>query len=142
MMRIGALSKSAGVDVETIRYYERIGLMPAPVRGANGYRAYSPEQLAHLVFIRHCRALDIGLADIRRLLDFSNQPDARCGDINQLIDQQLQRVRTRLESLHALERQLKALRGCCAGDLPIQGCGILNELNSPQLDTPRAASDR
>lgn len=129
-MRIGELSTRAGVDVETIRYYEKIGLMPEPSRGANGYRAYSERQLAQLTFIRHCRALDIGLADIRRLLEFSSHPADSCGDINHLIDEQLERVRSRLESLHALERQLQALRSCCTGNQPVQGCGILDELAS------------
>ncbi|HBM09884.1 Cd(II)/Pb(II)-responsive transcriptional regulator [Pseudomonas sp. Choline-3u-10] len=129
-MRIGELSTAANVDVETIRYYEKIGLMPAPERGSNGYRSYSSRQLAQLTFIRHCRALDIGLADIRRLLEFSNHPDASCGDINHLIDEQLERVRTRLENLHALERQLQELRSCCTGNRAMHGCGILNELTS------------
>jgi Cd(II)/Pb(II)-responsive transcriptional regulator len=142
MMRLGELSTTADVDVETIRYYEKVGLMPAPERGANGYRSYSTKQLAQLVFIRHCRALDIGLADIRRLLEFSNHPDANCGDINLLIDEQLERVRARLESVHALERQLQALRSCCTGNRPMQGCGILNELTSTRLDEVRRPSDR
>lgn len=133
-MRIGELSRMADVDVETIRYYERIGLMPVPERGANGYRAYSAKQLAHLVFIRHCRALDISLSDIRRLLAFSDQPDANCGDIDQLVDAQLDRVHARQESLRALEQQLQALRRCCAGGRPTQGCGILNELTGIRLD--------
>lgn len=131
-MRIGELSAAADVDVETIRYYEKIGLMPPPQRGANGYRAYDDRQLAQLTFIRHCRALDIGLADIRRLLEFSTHPDASCGDINLLIDEQLERVRARLESLHALERQLQTLRNACSGEHAIQGCGILNELSAGQ----------
>lgn len=127
-MRIGELSTATSVDVETIRYYEKIGLMPAPERGANGYRCYSARQLAQLTFIRHCRALDIGLADIRRLLEFSNHPEASCGDINHLIDEQLERVRTRLENLHALECQLQALRSCCTGNRAMHGCGILDQL--------------
>ena len=141
IMRIGELSTAAGVDVETIRYYEKVGLMPSPERGANGYRSYSQKQLAQLVFIRHCRALDIGLADIRRLLAFSNDPDSSCGDINLLIDEQLERVRARLESLHALERQLQELRSCCAGNRSTGGCGILNELASTRLDEARHSID-
>ncbi|MCQ4311083.1 Cd(II)/Pb(II)-responsive transcriptional regulator [Pseudomonas stutzeri] len=141
-MRIGELSTAADVDVETIRYYEKVGLMPAPERGANGYRSYSSKQLAHLVFIRHCRALDIGLADVRRLLEFSSHPDASCSDINLLIDEQLERVRTRLESLHALERQLQDLRSCCAGSQSSGGCGILDELASTRLDEARSPSDK
>ena len=138
-MRIGELSTAAGVDVDTIRYYEKIGLMPAPERGANGYRAYSSRQLAQLTFIRHCRALDIGLADIRRLLAFSSHPEDNCGDINHLIDDQLERVRSRLESLHALERQLQELRSCCSGNQPTHGCGILAELKTRPDEARRAA---
>lgn len=82
------------------------------------------------------------MADIRRLLEFSNHPDASCGDINLLIDEQLERVRARLESLHTLEQQLQALRSCCTGNRPMQGCGILNELTSTRLDEARRPSDR
>ena len=70
-MRIGELSAATGVDVETIRYYEREKLFAAPVRQANGYRAYGTIHLERLSFIRHCRALEIPLADIRRLLEFA-----------------------------------------------------------------------
>ncbi len=130
-MRIGELSKAAGVDVETIRYYERIGLMPAPARGANGYRAYTRKQLTQLAFIRHCRALDIALVDIRRLLTFADAPEEDCGDIDLLIDEQLERVRARLDSLRGLERELQRLRGCCSGNHSAGDCGILQELAHP-----------
>lgn len=140
-MRIGELSTATGVDIETIRYYEKVGLMPAPERSANGYRVYSPKHLSHLVFIRHCRALGIGLKDIQRLLEFSSHPDTDCGDIDLLIEEQLERVRKRLESLHGLERQLLALRSCCSGSRPTGGCGILNELTSTGLDEARSPSD-
>ena len=69
-MKIGALARATGVDIETIRYYERIGLLPAPERQPNGYRAYGHNHLERLSFIRHCRALDMPLSDIRLLLDF------------------------------------------------------------------------
>ncbi len=127
-MRIGELGKAAGVDIETIRYYEKAGLLPAPSRQANGYRAYGEAQLERLAFVRHCRALDMPLAEIKRLLDFLGQPMAACGDVDQLIDQQLMRVRTRIKSLRALERQLSALRGCCATPHIAADCGILHEL--------------
>jgi len=129
-MRSGELAAVTGVDVETIRYYEREGLLPAPPRDANGYRAFDEAAVRRLTFIRHCRALDIGLADIRRLLEVSDQPLANCGDINLLIDRQLERVRSRLDSLHALERQLQALRSACCGEHRVQECGILNELSA------------
>ncbi len=92
-MRIGDLAKATGVDIETIRYYEKVGLLPEPGREANGYRTYRQAHLEQLAFIRHCRALDMSLESIRRLLDFVAHPEAECGDINQLIDAQLARVR-------------------------------------------------
>lgn len=127
-MRIGELGRATGVDTETIRYYEKAGLLPSPARHDNGYRAYGPEHVERLAFIRHCRALDIGLADIARLLDFVARPESDCGDIDRLIDAQLDRVRARLQSLQALERQLAALRGRCGATHVAGDCGILHEL--------------
>ena len=127
-MQIKALSAATGVDVETIRYYERQGLLPAPALQANGYRDYGPPQLERLAFIRHCRALDMPLADVRQLLAALDAPGPECGDINALIDQHLARVRARLASLRALEKQLRSLRSSCSGAPGERGCGILHEL--------------
>lgn len=127
-MRIGELGQATGVDVETIRYYEKLGLLPRPARALNGYRTYGKAQLERLAFIRHCRALDVPLAEIGRLLDFVAHPDADCGDINRLIDAQLARVRARLKSMRALEKQLAALRARCEAGHTAAECGILHEL--------------
>ena len=129
-MKIGELSQATGVDVETIRYYEKSGLLPAPARQANGYREYGTSHLERLAFVRHCRALDLPLAEVQRLLDFVDQPGGDCGDIDQLIDGQLARVRARLTSLQALERQLAALRARCDSRHEAHACGILEELVS------------
>lgn len=128
VMRIGELGQATGVDIETIRYYEKIGLLHKPARSNNGYRAYGLAHLERLAFIRHCRALDIPLADVKRLLEFVAHPDADCGDIDQLVDAQLARVRVHLKSMRALERQLVALRSQCADSHPARECGILHEL--------------
>lgn len=127
-MRIGELSAATGVDVETIRYYERQGLLQAPNRQRNGYRAYARSHLERLAFIRHCRALEIPLADIHRLLEFAAEPMVQCGDIDRLIDGQLVKVRARLKSMRALERQLTELRKRCDAHQAIGKCGILHEL--------------
>ena len=127
-LRIGELGRATGVDGETIRYYEKLGLLPKPARSANGYRAYGPAHVERLAFIRHCRALDIPLADVRRLLEFVAHPERDCGDIDRLIGAQLEKVRARLLSMLALERQLEALRARC-GEPHLAGeCGILHEL--------------
>ncbi|HEX9720041.1 MAG TPA: Cd(II)/Pb(II)-responsive transcriptional regulator [Ramlibacter sp.] len=127
-MKIGDLSRATGVEVETIRYYEKAGLLPAPAREANGYRSYGAPHLERLAFVRHCRALDMPLADVKRLLDFVGGARDDCGDIDALIDAQLLRVRARLASLRALERQLAALRDSCDADHATHECGILHEL--------------
>ncbi len=127
-MRIGELGLATGVDIETIRYYEKLGLLPAPARSTNGYRAYGAEHLERLAFVRHCRALDMPLAEIKRLLDFVAHPDADCGDINRLIDEHLARTRARLKSMRALEKQLIALRRRCEAGHVAADCGILHEL--------------
>jgi DNA-binding transcriptional MerR regulator len=127
-MKISELSLAIGVDVDTIRYYEKAGLLPAPAREANGYRSYGAQHLERLAFVRHCRALDMPLADVQRLLDFvDGTPDER-GDIDLLIGAQLKRVRARLKSLRALERQLAQLRQRCDADHAAHECGILHEL--------------
>lgn len=127
-MRIGELGQAAGVDVETVRFYEKSGLLPAPARSQNGYRAYGPMHLERLAFIRHCRALDISLNEVKRLLEFVEQPNADCGDIDRLIDTQLVKVRARLKSLKALEKQLASLKGRCGDSHTAGECGILHEL--------------
>ncbi len=128
-MRIGALSHATGVDVDTIRFYEKSGLLPEPARSANGYRAYGQSHLERLAFIRHCRALDMSLADVGQLLDSLESHDAeRLAAVDGLIDAQLARVRARLASMKALEQQLVALKGRCDADHAHHGCGILAEL--------------
>jgi len=128
LMRIGEVAATTGVDVETVRYYEKAGLFAPPKRSRNGYRAYGAEHVERLAFIRHCRSLDVSLADIRRLLALIDSPPARCDDADTLIDTQLERVRARIESLAALEKQLVSLRGLCKGPRSTQHCGILAEL--------------
>lgn len=135
-MRISELAKAAGITVETLRYYERCGLLPAPQRRPNGYRDYSREHLERLVFIRHCRALDIPLADIQRLQAFLAHPEADCHDIDQLIESRLAEVRQRLDSLKALEQQLIHLRRCCQDHQQVQDCGIVQKLLDQERDPP------
>ncbi len=127
-MRIGEIAAATGVNAETVRFYERQGLLPAPARRANGYRTYGPKHLERLSFIRHCRSLDIALADIRRLLELLDRPASMCGDVDELVDRQLERVQARIASLQALERQLATLRSRCKSRRTAAKCGILAEL--------------
>lgn len=131
-MRIGEIAAATGIDVETVRYYEKAGLLSPPERRSNGYRVYGPAQLEQLAFIRHCRSLDVTIADIRRLLTLIDRPASKCREADDLIDTQLQRVRARLESLAAMEKQLVSLRARCKTPKSLgryaRQCGILAEL--------------
>ncbi len=127
-MKIGELAKCADCSVETIRFYEREGLLQAPVREENGYRRYTDDHLQKLNFIRHCRSLGMGLPDIRTLLDLQAHPDLACDEINQLIDNQIDRVHQQVKSLRLLEQQLHALRETCHANTNVGECGILRNL--------------
>jgi Cd(II)/Pb(II)-responsive transcriptional regulator len=127
-MRIGDLARQAGVDAQTVRYYEREGLLAEPARTASGYRAYGAPHLERLQFIRHCRSLDMPLADVRRLLDLSRNRDVSCDDVNGLVRAHLERVRAKREALQALEAQLRALNDQCEAGHRVADCGILGEL--------------
>ncbi len=127
-LKIGELAKRTDCLVETIRYYEREGLLSPPARSAGNFRLYGNAHMERLHFIRHCRALDMPLADVKRLLDFVAHPEADCRDIDQLIEEQLARVRERLKSMRILEKQLTTLRNQCATSYTASECGILQEL--------------
>jgi len=127
-MRIGELSRTSGCDVETIRYYEREGLLDAPRREANGYRRYDDGHLVQLNFVRHCRSLGMGLSDVRRLREFERNPSQDCDDINTLLDRQIAQIHAQRVALEALEGQLRALRETCHHHQPASECGILQNL--------------
>ncbi|MBY4899040.1 Cd(II)/Pb(II)-responsive transcriptional regulator [Cupriavidus sp. AU9028] len=127
-MRIGELARRSGCDTETIRYYEREGLLDRPQREENGYRRYSGGHLVQLNFVRHCRSLGMSLADVRRLRDFERDPGAACDGINALIDRQIEQIHTQRLALEALEERLRALRHSCEQGHSAADCGILHNL--------------
>ncbi|OIQ98148.1 mercuric resistance operon regulatory protein [mine drainage metagenome] len=129
-MLIGELAKQTGCDAETIRYYEREGLLRKPSRTASGYRSYTGEHHGQLNFVLHCRTLGMTLAEIRTLQDFQANPGFACNDVNVLLDQHISRVKQQIEALHLLEKQLVALRNRCRDNLTVGECGILKTLAS------------
>lgn len=124
-MRIGELAKAADSDVETIRYYEKIGILPRAARSEGNYRQYTPAQVDRLRFVRHCRSLDMTLDEIRILLSFRDQPDVNCAEVNRVLDQHIGHVVERIESLVALEKELRKLRRQCRQAQRAGECGIL-----------------
>ncbi|MBF0125028.1 MAG: Cd(II)/Pb(II)-responsive transcriptional regulator [Magnetococcales bacterium] len=128
-MRISELAKRAGCDSETVRYYEREGILPAPERDVSGYRRYGPSHLETLQFVRHCRSLSMKLVEIRQLLDFRRHPEGDCSGVNSLLDVQIARADEQIVAMTNLKEQLVALRGECEQRQTTRGCGIMRSLN-------------
>ncbi len=128
-MRIGELAKRTACDVETVRYYEKAGLLQEPARSSAGYREYREEHQERLQFIRHCRSLQIGLSDIRALLEFKNNPAEGCQSVNELLDHHIERIQAQMETLQTLQLQLTTLRHQCDQPKPSQECAILQNLS-------------
>jgi len=134
-MKIGVLAQATGTQPETIRYYEREGLLPPPGRNAANYREYGPAHLDRLAFIRHCRNLDMTLDEIRALLALRDDPQQSCDAVNGLIDEHLDHVRQRIAALRRLEDQLAELRQRCQSVHRVQDCGILVGLDTGPENT-------
>lgn len=128
MMKIGELALAAQCTVETIRYYEKEGLLAEPARTSANYRGYGARHLERLRFIRNCRALDMTHDEIRALLLLAEQPASDCGGVNQLLDEHIIHVDTRIAELTQLKQQLCELRQQCQQERAMDACGILQGL--------------
>ncbi|MBX3644062.1 MAG: Cd(II)/Pb(II)-responsive transcriptional regulator [Rubrivivax sp.] len=127
-MKIGDLAAATDTSVESIRYYEREGLLPVPARTQGNYRAYDAAHVQRLQFIRRCRALDMTLDEVRALLQFIDTPQDDCAGVNALLDEHLGHVRHRIAELRRLEKELQQLRAQCASPRAADACGILRGL--------------
>lgn len=127
-MKIGELAQLAQCAVETIRYYEKEGLVPIPERTAGNYRQYNSSHVARLRFIRNCRALDMTHDEIHALLGLMEKQDASCSSVNLLLDDHIEHVDVRIAELQHLKQQLIHLRQQCQTERVIENCGILHEL--------------
>ena len=125
---IGAMARDTECPPETIRYYERAGLLPPPARTAGNYRLYGRAHLERLVFIRNCRTLDMTLDEIKQLLRFRDEPQSECGAAHPLIDEHIAHIGERIAELEQLQRQLQALRRQCQPIGEAKKCGILDRL--------------
>ena len=126
MHPIGVASAMSGVNIETIRYYEREGVVPRAPRTPTGRRLYGDEDIARLRFVKRCRDLGFSIPDIRTLLDLSAGNDAPCADVKALGERHLRGVRRKLDELGNLERALAELvKRCDAGRID---CPMLKRL--------------
>lgn len=135
-MKISDAALASGCHLETIRYYERIGLMPSPGRTASGYREYSPADIERLRFVTRGRDLGFSLEEIRSLLRLAQDPAMSCGEVDQLAREHLDDIQARIEDLQRMASELERTIGQCSGGERGQ-CTILETLRQP-MAPPRA----
>lgn len=128
---IGRLSSAAGVNLETVRYYERIGLMPPPARTASGHRVYEQAHLKRLAFIRRARELGFSIEDIRTLLALAEPSQVSCANVREIAQTHLEEVRAKLVDLTRLESILASTIARCSGD-PAPSCPVLDMLTTSE----------
>jgi Cd(II)/Pb(II)-responsive transcriptional regulator len=138
-VRIGELAQRACCPVETIRYYEKEGLLQTPRRSSANYREYGPQHAERLAFIRRCRSLDMSLPEIRALLSAIERPGGDCRPVNALLDEHIGHVASRIAELRHLKDELDSIRAHCSGDKPARECGIVASLLDAKPGRPRGA---
>ncbi|GEA11036.1 Cd(II)/Pb(II)-responsive transcriptional regulator [Alteromonas sp. KUL49] len=127
-MQIGELAKQTGCSIQTIRFYERKGLLDKPSRSEGNYRLYDKAAADRLIFIKQCRALDISMKEVERLLEQKNSPNQSCANVNLLIEEHIAQVDAKIDELQQLKTVLADMSQKCSNENTIKTCGILSEL--------------
>lgn len=128
-LTIGRLAKQAGINLETVRYYERRGLLPKPPRSASGYRLFPAEAARRLRFIRRAQELGFSLGEIRELLSLRMSAAARSTDVRRRAEAKIADIEAKIRSLDSIKRTLRKLTNVCEGCGPIAACPILESLD-------------
>lgn len=132
-MKIGELAQRAGVRIDTVRYYERQGLLPPPTRQPSGYRAYEPADLVRLRFVRRAKGLGFSLDEIRELLTLSDQRNEDMGQLKAFVTGKLADIEARLAELSRIRDALRSLKAACPGHGAIDRCPILAALDEDSV---------
>jgi len=122
---IGSLARQANVNIETIRFYERKGLMPNPQRTPAGFRVYSQKDLQRLNFILMAKKHGFTLKEIKELLDLRVNPDSTCDDVRKKAEIKIKLIEQKLQELRRMKKALKTLMASCHGSNPAGECPIL-----------------
>jgi len=136
-LTIGQLGQATDTKVETIRYYEKIGLLPAPRRTAANYRSYTPEHLQRLGFIRRARELGFAIEEVRELLKLAAHGERPCEEVDQLVAHHLEATERKIAALTRLRRELRQTRNSCEGGR-IAECRVIQALSPAPAARPRA----
>lgn len=132
-MTIGQLAKRTELNVESVRYYERRGLIPEPRRSGSGYRLYSQEAIARINFIKRAKTLGFSLSEISELLSLRVDPESTCRMVRTRAREKTADIESKIETLQDMKRALVKLTASCRGSGPTSECPILDFLQ-PQAD--------
>lgn len=127
---IGKVARLGGVGVETVRFYEREGLIPEPPRRASGYRQYSPAMIDRIRFIRKAKALGFTLGEIKELLNLSVAPKMTCANVKRKALEKIKEVDAKIDHLKQIKKSLNRLMKQCRDNEPVSECPILENLES------------
>ena len=127
-LTIGKVAKRAGVGVETVRFYEREGLIPQPARRSSGYRQYQPDAIRRIQFIRHAKELGFTLKEIAELFELRVDPESTCADVRKRARAKIADIDQKIERLVRMKSALGRLVNKCRGKGPTSECPILEEL--------------
>ena len=136
-MQIGQLASQSGVAIDTVRYYERSGLIEPPQRRPSGYRDYRSTDVERIRFIRQCKALGFTLDEIRELLRLNEARDGDRAEVRALAENRLEDIERRLAELQSIRDTLKELVASCSGHGPIKGCPIIERVLNSSIDPNR-----
>ena len=130
---IGKVAQQVGIGIETIRFYERKGLIDEPPRRESGYRQYQEDDISRLKFIQKAKTLGFSLNEISDLLSLRGGPDTATREIKQLAETKLNDIESKIKMLRSMQRSLKTLVDKCPGKGPTNECPILESLDSGHL---------
>ena len=140
-LTIARAAREAGVNIETIRFYERRGLIERPLKG-EGYRVYSPDHVARIRFVKEAQQIGFSLAEIKELLALRADPNSDCSAVQRQAMTKQQEVRRKIEQLQEIEAALETLIAACPGQAALQCCSIIDALNHRPRTPTQAAEGR
>jgi len=129
-LSISQLAKQAEVNIETLRYYEKIGLIPAPARKSSGYRQYSPDYIQRIHFIKGAKELGFTLKEIQDLLELRVDADTTCDEVREQAEAKIETIEAKMKDLQRIKKALKKLTAACRTTGPTGDCPLLEALEN------------
>lgn len=140
-MKIGELAKAAGLNLQSLRYYEGLGLLDEPERTETGFRMYTEDYLEQLQFIKNTREMGLSLQEIKLLVQLKKDPKAKGKEIKDIVLKHVEEIDEKIKSMKRLKKELFSLTDACSGEMPARECPILKGLQQKNLKQKRRKVD-